>query len=70
MPTPPTATAWRSGPITEVPCPHCGKNNDFTEILEEVENDGSGNRVECDHCGKVMEIVQIKRVTTISVRQA
>ena len=64
-----------TGPIHSVKCPHCSQGNDFREIEEElaINSDASGSssqKVECDHCHRNMEVVQIAKVTMVSVRQA
>ncbi len=55
--TPPTV----QGPVTAVPCAHCGAKQNYGE-LEHLEN---GMGVECDDCGKVSEIVDIRKVVVV-----
>jgi len=59
------------GPIHAVPCPWCGKPNDFREI------DGAiaalfegGAYFECDSCHKLMDIVKVVQVKIVQVRQS
>lgn len=75
---PPLAGQFVEGRAPAVPCPHCGKPNDFTEIAEEIVQVSGlgalaqerGQIVVCDHCDREMEVVRIKCVTLIAVRQA
>jgi glutaredoxin len=54
------------GPIDRVPCPHCGKTNDFRELQgQQLMDTGSG--VICDHCKRVMHIAAIRQVTLVAV---
>lgn len=70
-PTPPanlTSTRPTSGPVHAVPCPHCGKPNDFRPIRDQmllVEE----AQFDCDHCGRVMEFMQMKSIQVITLRQ-
>lgn len=72
-----------NGPIEKVPCPHCGKPNDFRELAESDDKelastgdvDGSGNQVPepgqivlCDHCEMRMEISGVRTMTFVWVR--
>lgn len=56
------------GPIDRVPCPHCGKPNDFREMKAQHLLD-TGHRMFCDHCGHSMEVVQILAVEYVAVRR-
>jgi len=56
------------GPMQAVPCPHCGKPNDFRALHEQQLMD-TGNDAACDHCGNHMKIVRIAPVTMVSVRK-
>lgn len=78
MGKPPIAAQTVSGPINRVPCPHCGKPNDFTTLdhllVDSNESLGEGdpgghNTFSCDHCNKEMRVVSVKRITTVFVRQ-
>lgn len=64
---PPVSPATVKGAIHSVPCPHCGKGNDFREIEENLVD--TGQKVICDECDQPMEVVQVVKVTTITVRQ-
>lgn len=52
------------GPIDRVPCPHCGKPNNFRRVDELLE---VGNRFACDHCKRPMQIAGIRDVRFIAV---
>lgn len=58
--------ATRTGAIHGVPCPHCGKKNDFRHLQEQQLLD-TGNSATCDHCGGNMKILRILPVTMITV---
>jgi hypothetical protein len=71
-----------SGRVDRVPCPHCGRPNDFTEPMsnkiiegrdESARDEGGpgnpGTAVVCDHCHRYMEVVKVGEVTVVSVRQ-
>ena len=65
-----------TGRVDSVPCPHCGKGNDFREVIDMLAPSGSvgasaesGQLVECDHCDQKMEVVNIVKTTLVSVRQ-
>lgn len=45
-----------------VPCPWCGKINDFTDDTEMLE---VGNSFSCDHCRREYLLIDIKRPTLI-----
>ena len=66
MPAPqvPPTPATVQGPITAVPCAHCGQRLDLSDLQEELDR---GVSVECDHCSRHSEIVDIRKV--IVVRQ-
>ena len=57
-----------NGPIDRVPCPHCGKNNDFRELQSQQIMDTSSD-VSCDFCGRQMRIAAIRTVTFLAVVQ-
>ena len=54
-----------SGPITRVPCCHCGKPNNFHGHFEMLT---PGNVFACDHCGKPMQVAGVQDVKVVSVR--
>ncbi len=70
MPPKPPAQApqppMTQGPIDRVPCPHCGKPNNFRRVDEMLE---PGNKFNCDHCKQVMQICGIKDVRFVAVRK-
>jgi hypothetical protein len=49
-----------------MPCPHCGKPNDFRE-LDNVQCLDTGSTMVCDHCNRKMVICVIR---VIKVMQA
>lgn len=64
------------GPVHAVPCPFCGKPNDFREIIEHLqvtdqlgEGSETGQKVVCDECGQTMEVAQVKTVIMVQVRK-
>jgi hypothetical protein len=67
-PAPPQIPPVLSGPINRVPCPHCGKPNDFRELQQQQLLD-TGHEADCDHCGGLMTIAGIQPVTMITVRK-
>lgn len=58
-----------SGPINRVPCPHCGKPNDFRELQQQQLLD-TGHSVDCDHCGGMMVVAAVQPITMITVRKS
>lgn len=77
MPQPPPAQQLVEGTVDRVPCPHCGGANDFREIVENLTSSSSfgeaqetGQKIICDHCDKPMEVVRIRRLVMIGVKQA
>lgn len=62
---PPTTT----GTIDRVPCPHCGKPNNFREIDGQQLLD-TGSAFQCDHCGGMMEVARIVTTKIVSVRKS
>lgn len=56
------------GPIDRVPCPHCGRHNDFRQLKGQQLLD-TGHCMFCDHCGRSMEVVRIATVELVVVRQ-
>lgn len=66
----PPGTSQRTvqGPIHQVPCPHCGKPNDFRTLKGQQLLD-TGHCMFCDHCGRSMEVVKIATVEFLVVRR-
>lgn len=65
-------TPTTSGPSHAVPCPFCGKTNDFRDTLSGFGGQqlgDSGDDVSCDHCNNVMRIVKIQTIPHVTVRQ-
>ena len=58
----------RQGPIDRVPCPWCGKPNDFRLLQEQMLLD-TGHRCDCDYCHQSMEVAAIRPVVMVAVRQ-
>lgn len=58
-----------SGPIDAVPCPACGKRNDFRKLDEQQLLD-TGSDVECDECGRIMQVAAIRMVKAVQVRSS
>lgn len=56
------------GPIHAVPCPHCGKHNDFRTLKSEQLVD-TGHQMFCDYCGRSMEVVKMATVEFLVVRR-
>jgi hypothetical protein len=77
---PPVAAQGTTGPIDKVPCPWCGKLNNFahgdgdlfhpTDVSQGQHDPGGGPAYACDHCTKPMRIVAVKTITFLTVRQA
>lgn len=65
---PPGAQQTTRGTIDAVPCPHCGKPQDFRTLAEQSLMD-TGHQCSCDDCGYMMEITRIAPVTLVYVRQ-
>lgn len=63
-----------NGPVTAVPCAHCGKPQNYSIIEAQRAEEGidpevpKGSQVECDDCGKLSEVVDVRKV--VVVRQA
>jgi len=76
---PPIAAQSTKGPIHAVPCPNCGKTNNFSELDHTLtesdqslgqDDPGGGNKYSCDHCAGLMRVVAVQRVTFLTVRQS
>lgn len=68
---------WRTGEWDRVPCPHCGKANDFRGTEELLFNQWTGMAAtkeemvfDCDECKNRMQVVRCVRTVVISVRKA
>jgi NAD-dependent SIR2 family protein deacetylase len=66
MPPQPPQQPQSQGPIDRVPCPHCGKANNFRRVDEMLE---VGNVFGCDHCKKPMQIAGVKDIRIVAVRK-
>jgi hypothetical protein len=61
------------GTVDRVPCPHCGRHNDFRELDGQQLLD-TGHKVICrgenqgEGCGQIMEVVAIQVVKVVAVR--
>lgn len=58
-----------TGTIDRVPCPHCGKHNNFREIDGQQLLD-TGSAFQCDHCGGMFEVTRIVPTKIVSVRKS
>jgi uncharacterized Zn finger protein len=47
------------GPATAVPCPACGKRDNFKEVLSYMP-DLKGAKNECVHCGETQTVVAVR----------
>jgi hypothetical protein len=65
-----------TGMVERVPCPHCGKTNDFRHLQEQQLLD-TGSTVTCDArdakgaiigCGKLMQVAAVRQVLVVAVR--
>lgn len=65
---PPKEVKCTRGPHTAVPCPHCGKPNDF-EPQKDLGTIERGQVFDCDHCGRKVEIHQVQTVTVVYLKQ-
>lgn len=64
----PGPVAQTHGPIHKVPCPHCGKPNDFRELLTQGDSTIFPNtEVFCDHCGFMMIVKNVQKITVLYV---
>lgn len=55
------------GPVSSVPCPHCGKAMDFRELKNQQLLD-TGHRCICDHCDRLVEVVGMQMIEVVVVR--
>lgn len=67
---PPVSPRTTEGPLHAVPCPHCGKANDFRQLDETISSllEG-GTWVSCDHCGGQLTVVKVVPIKVVQVRQ-
>lgn len=57
-----------NGPIHKVPCPHCGKPQDFRELnTQEGTTIYPGTECFCDDCGWGIVIAGVQKVTVLSL---
>jgi len=65
---PPPSRKQTSGLIHAVPCPHCGKNNDFREIKNQHLLE-TGSKFSCDHCQRMYIVTLCQPTTLVGLRQ-
>lgn len=71
------AKKWRQGKIDSVPCPHCGRPNDFRDTDEFLFDPMTGASAvksdkptfACDHCSRIMEVVHVEKTIIVAVRK-
>jgi len=63
-PQQPPQVPLSTGPIDRVPCPHCGKPNNFRRVDEMLE---TGNIFGCDHCKREMQVRGVRDVRMVAV---
>lgn len=60
-----------SGPIHGVPCPWCGRPNDFKVVQEEIGASlEAGLKASCDHCRHFIIVTKVVPVVVVEVRQS
>jgi hypothetical protein len=60
-----------NGPIHAVPCPWCGKPNNFKNLQEAIgATFEAGNQCWCDHCHHLIVVTKVVPVTVVAVRQS
>jgi len=52
------------GPVDSVPCPHCGKTNDFRQLDDVLD---TGTDAACDHCHGLMRVAAIRDIKIVAV---
>lgn len=58
---------WVTGTVERLPCPHCGRVNDFRELdLQQCLD--TGHTMSCDGCNQMMEITAIRVVKVVQAR--
>lgn len=65
-PAPAQLPPTTQGPIDRVPCPHCGKPNNFKGHYEMLD---PGNVFACDHCKNPMQVAGVRDVKVILLRK-
>lgn len=69
----PPQPKWTQGTVDRVPCPHCGRPNDFRELDMQQLLD-TGHEVTCrgensgDGCGRLMVVAAIKILKVVAVK--
>ena len=65
------------GPLHAVPCPHCGRKQDFRSLADSSQGGvgwggmmESGAKVDCDKCGRTAVIHTIAQVTVVKLKKA
>lgn len=66
---------WTQGPLHSVPCPNCGRTNDFRH-LEQQQLLDTGHKILCGldndssrpGCGQSMEVVRVATIKMVAVR--
>ena len=53
--------------MERMPCPHCGKANDFRE-LDNVQCLDTGSTMVCDHCHRKMIITAIRVIKVLQAK--
>jgi hypothetical protein len=79
MPKPATPTTKTTkGALHSVPCPHCGRHNDFRPLAPSRAGGGAGEGdyglengaiIGCDFCKRKSVIVNVQTVTIVTLRQ-
>lgn len=64
---PPQQRPTTQGTVERMPCPHCGKPNDFRELDNQQCLD-TGHKMSCDWCHHRMEITMIRVVKFVQAR--
>jgi hypothetical protein len=62
----PPLPATTHGPVNRVPCPNCGKPNNFSGQHEMLD---VGVVYTCDHCKQPMQIAAVQSVKLVYVRK-
>jgi len=77
-PAAPARHGMTSGPMHKVPCPHCGKDLNFSAHAgEELGGTGWGDQalevgatIDCDHCDRQSKVAAVQRVTVVKLVRA
>lgn len=59
---PELTNATVQGPVSKVPCAHCGQPMDLTELIDDI---AKGTSITCDVCEKNSEVVDIRKVVVV-----